>query len=391
MKQLPWILLIYLSFMCSAQPVKCQESLRIGVLTNFDVRHGTVKVRSGKYVVQVDQSAVLELVVGQQVVWQFKQGWVEVLRRGVVLARGKSIFFLAKFPASALELQVNRASKVFRVYDDDMELYAKSYGVLCINEVDLEKYVAGVVEAETGRGQALEFYKVQATIARTYALANRNRFRSNGYNLNDLTDCQVYHGKRRFEPLIDSAVAQTRDLVLVDAELNLITAAYHSNSGGHTVASNHVWTQELPYLPARPDEFSDYGPHTHWTHTLATSHFLSYLNDTFNLDTSNDSVVQTVLSFNQSQRQLYLGNPQWKISLKKLRMDLNLQSTFFDIEVAGDSVKFCGKGFGHGIGLSQEGAMRMANLGITYRDILFYYYHNVHLVNRQLVQLLYED
>ena len=58
-------------------------------------------------------------------------------------------------------------------------------------------------------------------------------------------------------------------------------------------------------------------------------------------------------------------------------MDLNLRSTFFSVSVNGDSVTLNGKGYGHGVGFCQEGAMAMASKGYRYKDIINFYYNKV--------------
>ena len=69
-----------------------------------------------------------------------------------------------------------------------------------------------------------------------------------------------------------------------------------------------------------------------------------------------------------------------KILLKTIRKDLKLKSTHFSITEKDGYVMFKGKGFGHGVGLSQEGAMKMTNLGHSYKEVLHYYYQGIHLV-----------
>jgi stage II sporulation protein D len=64
-----------------------------------------------------------------------------------------------------------------------------------------------------------------------------------------------------------------------------------------------------------------------------------------------------------------------------VRNDLQLKSTFFSIESMGDTLVFNGRGFGHGIGMCQEGAMRMTKLGYNYKEVLSFYYRNVHLID----------
>jgi stage II sporulation protein D len=60
-----------------------------------------------------------------------------------------------------------------------------------------------------------------------------------------------------------------------------------------------------------------------------------------------------------------------------MRSDLNLRSTFFSVVTEGDSVILKGKGYGHGVGLCQEGAMAMAVKGFRYREIINFYYTGV--------------
>jgi stage II sporulation protein D len=68
-----------------------------------------------------------------------------------------------------------------------------------------------------------------------------------------------------------------------------------------------------------------------------------------------------------------------------MRTDLKLRSTRFDIEHATNEVVFKGRGFGHGVGLCQEGAMRMSKLGYSYKDVIHFYYTDVHLIQRKML------
>jgi stage II sporulation protein D len=64
-----------------------------------------------------------------------------------------------------------------------------------------------------------------------------------------------------------------------------------------------------------------------------------------------------------------------------VREDLKLKSTFFSVTTTGEQVVLNGRGFGHGVGLCQEGAMHMARDGKSYIEILRHYYTDVHLVD----------
>jgi stage II sporulation protein D len=90
-------------------------------------------------------------------------------------------------------------------------------------------------------------------------------------------------------------------------------------------------------------------------------------------------------NYEQEYRQIFFIDPIFNIPLKDIRKDWGLNSTFFDITEAGDSLRIMGRGFGHGTGLSQEGAMRMADLGFEYSDILHFYYNDVHIIDLKVL------
>jgi stage II sporulation protein D len=75
-------------------------------------------------------------------------------------------------------------------------------------------------------------------------------------------------------------------------------------------------------------------------------------------------------------------HPIYGIPLRDIREQFKLKSTFFDVEIIGEEVLLHGRGFGHGVGLCQEGAMNMAKKGYTYDQILGFYYPKMKLVDR---------
>jgi stage II sporulation protein D len=96
-------------------------------------------------------------------------------------------------------------------------------------------------------------------------------------------------------------------------------------------------------------------------------------------------------NYQQPSRHVFFMDPSYEIPLKEIRTDWKLKSTFFDIASEGDSLKISGRGFGHGIGLSQEGAMRMAELGFGYVDILHFYYDDVHVIDLRALDFFREE
>jgi stage II sporulation protein D len=250
-----------------------------------------------------------------------------------------------------------------------------------INDIPLDNYIAGVTESEAGARSTLEFYKVQAILARTFALAHINKHVTEGFSLCDLVHCQAYYGKPR-DPNVFKAIEATKGKVVVDENLNLIIAAFHSNSGGQTANSEDVWGSRTTYLRSIVDTFSTKMPNSKWERKMLAEDWLSYLKLKHNFPVETDSGRNIALSFRQDNRKAYLECNNSKVPLKNVRQDLQLKSTFFSIsKLNNDSIVFTGRGYGHGLGMCQEGAMCMAKKGYTYMDILNFYYRNVQLID----------
>lgn len=274
-----------------------------------------------------------------------------------------------------------------RIYKGDILAFSIDGHLQLVNRIDIEDYVAGVIEAESGAGSELEYYKVQAVISRTYALNNRTRHLDSNYEICDGTHCQVYHGKPRKEPLAEEAAKATEDIVIVDHEINLITAAFHSNCGGHTVNAEVAWSKPVPYLIGRCDTFCVSMPHSHWEKRLPAEKWNSYIKQKRG---SGDLASLSDGGILGECNPMYCHDSTLQIPRRAMRTDLKLRSTQFDIEHTSGEVIFKGRGFGHGVGLCQEGAMRMSKLGYSYKDIIHFYYTDVHLIQRRML-LFFKD
>ena len=167
-------------------------------------------------------------------------------------------------------------------------------------------------------------------------------------------------------------VIQSSGETLVDSTGALIETPFHSNSGGQTANSEDVWRTALPYLRSVEDTFSLGMRQSDWVKTISIDRWLGYFSKTHKLNTADSAIRDSLLHFSQPVRQArILGVP-----LTRVRLDLQLKSTFFSVTVdsATNSVVLSGHGYGHGVGLSQEGCIRMVNLGYSYDTILSHYY-----------------
>jgi stage II sporulation protein D len=252
--------------------------------------------------------------------------------------------------------------------------------MLVSTALPLEAYVAGVVQAESGDKRPAEYYKLQAVICRTYALTNARKHLAEGFAVCDGTHCQVYKGRCTL-PEISKAVADTRDMVVVDAGIRLIHATFHSNCGGETINAEDVWSKSEPYLVSAIDTFCVRSTHATWQRTMPRAEWLGYLQRSFALDPGDTASVRAVTHFAPPCRSIYFDGARPRIALARVRQDLRLNSTYFHVRSAGDQIILEGRGFGHGVGLCQEGAMRMAELGLPFTAILHHYFAEVHLVD----------
>ncbi|HXB11060.1 MAG TPA: SpoIID/LytB domain-containing protein, partial [Bacteroidia bacterium] len=252
-----------------------------------------------------------------------------------------------------------------------------------LSQIDIEHYVAGVVQCEAGLRKPKEYYKVQAIICRTYALNNLARHIVDGFELCDLVHCQVYQGETHNADILQ-AVEETKGIVLVDGNNQLINAAFHSNCGGQTINSEDIWNKALPYLQARQDTFCIHQPAANWRKQLTLKDWQTYLTKK-ETNLKKSPIPSSHWDSIPDGRKIYYYDNGYLIPLKDMRTDLNLHSTFFTINTDGDNVTLVGRGYGHRVGLCQEGAIHMSQTGYNYEQILHYYYANVQLINYSIL------
>lgn len=267
-----------------------------------------------------------------------------------------------------------------RTYDDDVSIEIVDGELHIINNVELENYIAGVVETESGTTSPLEYYKSQAIICRTYVLANLGKHKIEGFNLCDGVHCQAYKSKALISADILEATSLTKGLVLVDSTLNLITAAFHANCGGETAASEDVWISALPYLRPIDSKFAMDYPGAKWEKIIPAHEWKNYLKSKgFSINEAICSAES--FEFLQDNRKVYYTYKNDSVKLREIRRDWKLRSTFFSVVPQGEILVFKGKGYGHGVGMCQESAMQMAREGFTFDQIINYFYQRIHTVS----------
>jgi stage II sporulation protein D len=264
-----------------------------------------------------------------------------------------------------------------RIYDDNLGFYADFGRLMLVNLVEQNKYIAGVVESESGPSAPLEFYKVQAILARTYALGHIERHQGEGFNLCDAVHCQAYKGKSVKNPDIIKASKETAGLIVVDETEQLIVGAFHANCGGETANSGNVWLKSHNYLVSVTDTYCRNSPSANWELRIPLREWKIFLNEK-GVDTTALAITQYNQVLKNREYTYNIGGKQ--IPLSDIRTHFKLRSSFFSVEVVSNSIRLKGRGYGHGVGLCQDGAINMARRGKSHTEILEHYFSKVRIV-----------
>ncbi|MDO5725961.1 MAG: SpoIID/LytB domain-containing protein [Tissierellia bacterium] len=317
-----------------------------------------------------------------------------------------------------------------RNYHGFAKLKIKDNKLICINRVELEDYLKGVLPKEMSPSFPIEALKAQAVASRSFAKTNRDKYIDRGYNLDDTTYSQVYYGIDVEKESTNRAVDETfGQLVYYNGEI--AETIFHATSGGRTESAKNAWGKHIPYMISVEDEFSNHNKANFWE----LEYSLAELESIFNLNGSIGNLLDIeILERTDTQRVKELNfvgsNSNLKMPANKFRSTLGntkFKSNYFEIEKQSKSlnnddnlktyeaimnkpnlvytneyetievvsfeklsaydkyiknaertvegnIKFVGKGYGHGVGMSQYGAVEMAKRGYNYIDILKFYY-----------------
>ena len=354
-------------------------SLDISIYNDVQKQEIVFRAISGKYVLLAGADTLKPLMKGEEARIVLRtDSTFQIYRQGKAGGIYSELRFYGKGFLKAFSVEIPHSPLRIRNYDDDLFVRIRKGNLQLINHVDLEHYTAGVVQSEAlGSSKDLQFFLVQAITCRTYALVNYLKHADEDFNLCDGVHCQYYSGRCRNAD-IARAVARTSGDVIVDENDRMISAAFHSNCGGQTVNSEDVWSIPTSYLKSVNDTFCLHQSNATWRYAMAKDDWLAFLNEHYGYPVDHPKMRIKAYTFQQPERKLYFEDG---IPLKDIRRDLHLRSTFFSLESKKDSVVFHGRGYGHGVGLCQQGAIRMADLGMDYRKIIEFYYQGTRIIH----------
>jgi stage II sporulation protein D len=364
------ITLLVLSFLSL---VPLEASVRIALLGLDRPLALTVNIREGSYRMLADGEYYYP-AKGDNILIVKADNRVLVSILGANSILSDSVVIESQDRAGFFSVRNNISGHAAREYSGDLTIIPDIQALLAINTVDEESYLAGVVRAETGPSGHIEFYKVQAMLARTYLYMNMGRHERDGYNLCDRVHCQAYHG-RSDVPVIYEAVNDTKGRVLVNADSLLVFTPFHSNCGGETQSSENVWLTGMQHLRGVTDPYCGYSKNARWTKEIATDEWIAYLGE-HGYRHENDGD----LAFDQHVRVKDYRAGSFLYPLVNIREDWLLRSTFFSVALDGRNIILSGRGYGHGVGLCQDGARVMAERGFQMEEIIDFYFKGLVII-----------
>ena len=278
-------------------------------------------------------------------------------------------------------------------YRGAIDVAASGGRLWVVNTVRLEDYLRGVVGREIPSGWPRPALRAQAVAARTFTLLIRAQAdkKAKGralFHLTAGTGDQVYGGMPAENPAIDSAVAATEGLV-VTYRGKIARAFFHASSGGRTEAVGAVWPSiGLPYLRGVPVPLERGDPAQEWRATVGLGALRRALVRTgrFVGRIRAVTVVGRTASGRASRVRIDHRGGRLTVRAALLRRVLGytrVRSTLFRIDRNRDVLIFRGRGFGHGVGMSQQGARLLAESGKSYTEILAFFYPGTSLLRAE--------
>ncbi len=329
-------------------------------------------VAEGQYELDVYDGDPVSLAKDNSVIFAFYNGKVAV-RTNSHSFSCDSLVVRGITEKDVFSLRITGIPSARQIYSGDLQCLPDMGKLILLNICDIEQYVAGVVKAESGSGRNIEYFKSQALLVRSYMFKYFQRHVLDRFNLCDNTHCQAFYGITT-DSVILKAALETKGMVILDHDSVIISSAFHSNCGGETSVSEDVWLAGYPYLKKVIDPYCTSSRNAKWIKTIPLAEWSGYLKRNGyvagNLDPS-------VYNFSQITRLSDYRLGSFSLPFTRIRNDLHLRSAFFSVLSNGDSVTLKGRGYGHGVGLCQEGAMAMAAKGFKCKQIIDFYFSEV--------------
>lgn len=286
---------------------------------------------------------------------------------------------LENLPVSALPMTENGQSDIL---DDPVKIKITAKNEVV--SIALEDYIFGVVAAEMPALYETEALKAQAVAAYTFYLTRLDPTNSQDFDItDDYTTDQAFitvesarekwgDGADAYEEKIRGAVRSVLGKrVLYNGEL--ARTVYHAISFGVTENAVDVWGGEYPYLVSVDSSFDKLSQDYIEEKTFTAENFKTLLSSIAEVKDLDKNCVSDIIKTTAG------GVKSLKISGKEVtgadfRKALSLRSSCFELTFNLGKYTIKTQGYGHSVGMSQNGANYLAQQGKTYEEILLHYY-----------------
>ncbi|MDD4150705.1 MAG: SpoIID/LytB domain-containing protein [Bacteroidales bacterium] len=355
--------------------VMMSQEISVAVFYDKKPQGVTITIQKGIYLVYNDFDIVDTLQIGNNVSIVRESDFLVYRNRAKAWATNKDIRIVNSVDDAAFFINYSGSVEPARCYEGWIKVKSNDYSILAINYINIDAYVASIVEG-LGAGMASEeFFKAQAVMYRTFCVLNYAKHKNEGFDLCDGTHCQIYKNKST-NRIIINASKKTSNLVMVDKYQNLVNPVFHLNSGGYTAPSEYVYGVAESHLKAVKDTFATNGNNYNWKMLIPSAEWQSYLIKK-GVKSAENKLHKQLLIVQQDERANKFKLDNETISLNTIRTDWGWKSSFFSMSFDKGVITVTGKGNGAGVGLSIESAKTMASKGYTYDKILKFYYSDI--------------
>lgn len=268
------------------------------------------------------------------------------------------------------------------------------HGAPTIKEFALEEYVSAAAVSEfappAGEMDLVErMLEIQTIISRTYAISHLGRHARDGFDLCSTTHCQLFEPGRlrtsRWAAAAVEAANRTAGQLLRYAD-QPAEALFHSDCGGHTSSARDVWGgPDRAYLVARPDQGLSDQAHVRWEYRVARTTLTKVLQSdartridgpltSIAITRRDDAGRAERIEIRARKGQKEIRGEDFRDVLARKFGARAVRSTWFDVRNVGSDVMFAGRGYGHGVGLCQAGALARLAAGAKVKDVIAFYY-----------------
>jgi stage II sporulation protein D len=325
----------------------------------------------GEYLLADGFSEKIKLVTGETVAVTLHDGRVKYMTLSGKSGEADSLAFTPVADNSVFRLRAPGRDEAVKTLDGELMIKSFPGSLQVLNITSIESYLPGVVRSEAGKYGPPDYFRAQAVVARTYVYRNISRHELDGYNLCDDTHCQVYPGIISELPIVDACHSTEGEVIIFNDSI-LIEAAFHGNCGGVTASSSEVWLAGYPYLVSVSDPWCGYSASSAWKKNLPMAEWNAFLK-TKGITPGEEAALYSPPG-SKPVRIMNRPVPGKTVTSEEIRVRFGLRSAYFTVTPSGDSILVNGRGYGHGVGLCQDGAKAMAEKKVSYDKITGFYY-----------------